>query len=328
VEIFPHIYQLKVPIPDNPLGHLNAYLIRDGDEGHLIDCGWNAPEAWDALRQQLDAAGVGLRGLRTIVMTHIHPDHYGLAGRLKESSGARLILHRLEEPFIESRYVRYERVLDELGPWLRQFGVPDAELTGLQRASMAVLPRVAVGEPDELLFGGETLALGPYTFEVYWTPGHSPGHICLYERSAQVLIAGDHILETITPNVSYNPQSGPNPMRDYIDALQRIRDLPTKLILPGHERPMHDLPKRIAEIIAHHEERNQDILKALNAGALVPYDIARAIPWIGGTVTWEDLSVWHRRLAVMETLSHLEYMRWQGRVKRTTVDGLVRYQRI
>lgn len=326
MEIFAGIYQLKVPIPDNPLGHLNAYLIRDGDGGHLIDCGWNAPEAWDALQQQLDQFGVGLRRLRTIVMTHIHPDHYGLAGRLKEASGARLVLHRLEEPFIDSRYVRFERVLDELAPWLRQFGVPDAELTAFQRASMPVLSRVAVGVPDELLFGGETLTLGPYTFDVIWTPGHSPGHIVLYERSAQVLIAGDHILETITPNVSYNPQSGPNPMRDYIDALRRVRDLPTKLILPGHERPMHDLPKRVDEIIHHHEERNQDILKTLGGGDLLPYAIARAIPWIGGTVTWEDLAVWHRRLAVMETLSHLEYMRWEGRVKRTSVDGLVRYR--
>ncbi|MBI3965673.1 MAG: MBL fold metallo-hydrolase [Chloroflexi bacterium] len=326
MEVATGIHLLKVPIPGSPLGHLNAYLIRADGGGYLVDCGWAAPEAFDALESQLRDIGIGFRDLKGIILTHIHPDHYGLAGRIKELSGAEVIVHRLEEPLIESRYVHYEAILDELAPWLRQYGAPDREIMELQRAAMPVLDRVGVAEPDRLLFGGEVLTLGEFAFEVIWTPGHSPGHIVLYERSRGVLIAGDHILGTISPNVGLNPQSGPNPMRDYVDALLRVRDLEVQIVLPGHRDPFDGLRERVDRILEHHEIRNGHILAALAEGPKTGYQIAQSIQWVGGRVKFAELEPLHRRLALMETLSHAERLVSLKKLARTRTDGRVIYR--
>jgi glyoxylase-like metal-dependent hydrolase (beta-lactamase superfamily II) len=199
------LLQLKVPIPNNPLGWVLPYLIEGSDGWTLVDSGWNVPEAWDALEQQLRDAGVTFDKLKTLLVTHIHPDHYGLAGRVKENSGAKVIIHQRERDLIRSRYRDPSQLLATMGDWLIMNGVPKGAMEDLKASAMPVRAYVDPVEPDEVVWGGERLPIGRFEFEVWWTPGHSPGHICFLEREKKFILTGDHVLPTITPNISLHP---------------------------------------------------------------------------------------------------------------------------
>ena len=206
IEVIPGIYQLQVTMPVTSLEYINAYLIR-GDNGYLlVDTGWNTSEAFDSLEKQLAEIGVNVKDISKIILTHIHPDHYGLVGKLKQLSQAEIILHYIEKSLIESRYIHMDTLLQQMVQWLHTNGVPLAEASELQTASVGMVKFIAPIQPDITLNGGETISTGIFTFQVLLTPGHSPGHICLYEPTKKVLLSGDHILPTISPNIGLHPQ--------------------------------------------------------------------------------------------------------------------------
>lgn len=326
MEIVPGIHRLQVPIPESSLGYLNAYLIKSTDGSLLIDTGWNTDLAFGALARQLGEVGVALGDLRYIVITHVHPDHYGLAGRLAQHCSAKLVLHEIERTFLESRYVAYEGLLAEMDEWLRINGVPDADRGELQRASMPVIDLVWVAMPDMTVRGGEHLTVGDFDFEVVWTPGHSPGHICLYERARRVLVSGDQVLSGITPSVGLHTQSLGNPLADYLDSLKVLEALPVEVVLPSHREPFRDLPARIEEIRAHIDKRARDVTAAVADDLKTAYQIAAEIPWNTKGVPWLDLPALHKRAAVTETLAHLERLHADGALDKVLKDGIVLYK--
>ena len=156
---------------------------------------------------------------------------------------------------------------------------PPDEVADTRDATVGLEDFVTPANPDVTLHGGETIATGRFTFQVLWTPGHSPGHICLYEPEKKVLISGDHILPTITPNVGQHPQSGENPLDKYLNSLKDLKQLDVGLILPGHEKPFTGLKARIDELIQHHKQRSLEILAALNGEAKTAYQVVREMTW-------------------------------------------------
>ena len=327
-EIIPGVYQLKVPIPNNPLENTNVYLIR-ADDGHtLIDAGWNGETALQSLSSQLSEIGVRFQDISQIVVTHAHHDHYGLAGRLRELSGARIALHERDQEFLTPRHVSMEEFADEMEHWFRSNGVPESELPAT-RMFAAMRSTGAAVLPDVTLNDGDTISAGDFNLHVIWTPGHSPGHICAYEPTQKILFAGDHVLPVITPNVSLQPHSVHNPLADFLSSLKKVRELDVELVLPAHEHLFNDLPKRVDEIIYHHELRNLEILAALESEAMTAYRAAAHVTWMPelGGARLEELAPMDRRMAVSETLAHLEAMRVDGRVARASRDDTVYYQR-
>ncbi|MFC1870862.1 MBL fold metallo-hydrolase [Chloroflexota bacterium] len=327
-EVIPGIFHISLPLPNPDLDHINTYLVRGESECLLIDTGWNTPEVFGSLEAQLAEIGVGFGDISQIVVTHVHPDHYGLAGRLKQFSSARVALHHLETEFIESRYINMEVLLTRMAKWLRINGVPDEELAELRTASIEMVKWVVPVLPDIVLNGGETISLDSFHFQVLWTPGHSIGHIALYEPQRKLLISGDLVLPNITPNVGLHPQSVPNPLQDYLSSLNAVKKLDVSLVLPGHEYLFTNLKQRVEQITRHHQRRNSKILKILDTTPGTAYQIARNIVW-GGTnsASWDELGPWDRRMAVMEAMAHLEAMRAEGRVDRFTRGDMVHYQR-
>jgi len=329
IEVEPNIfiYQLQLPIPNSPLEYVNAYLVQ-GNNGHLlIDTGWNTEEAFDSLKKQLVKIGTRGKDISQIIVTHVHPDHYGLAGELKHLYGAKLALHHLEKDFIESRYINMDELLQQMAQWLHVHGAPPDELPKLQTASLPMRRFVTPILPDVTLYGGETITAGYFSFKVLWTPGHASGHICLYEPTRKILFSGDHILPNITPHVGLHPQSGSNPLGDYLDSLNALKQLNVRLVLPGHEHPFTNFKPRIDEIIQHHKKRNLEILSALKADPKTAYQIATEITWMSNTkgAGWDKLGSWDKRMAILETLSHLEAMRATGKVGKFTKDDIIYY---
>ncbi len=330
MEILPGIHQLKLPFPLQPEEMaVNAYLIQ-GDRGCLlVDTGWNINQAYSAMERQLREIGLGFADISLILITHFHPDHYGLAGRLVQASGARVALHRIEKDFIDSRYMNMDGLLDQTADILRANGVPEKDLPRLQKASLGVRQYVAPVSPEVVLEGGEVIGQGRYRFEVLWTPGHSPGHVCLLERTAKILISGDHVLPATFPNVGLHSQSGPDPLPHYLRSLEAIEGLDVDLVLPAHEHVFRGLAPRIGEILRHHEERKRAILAALAAGPQTAYQVSLRIPWIvnGVSLSYDQLQALDRRLAVMSAMAHLEPLCDEGSAVRAQQDGVTVYSR-
>jgi glyoxylase-like metal-dependent hydrolase (beta-lactamase superfamily II) len=207
-------------------------------------------------------------------------------------------------------------------------GHPAAAPVGGEQPAHAGPPRDAHGmtePPDVLLNGGETFSTGTATLEAVWTPGHTPGHLCFYDRQHRLLFTGDHILPSITSNVSISLGTEGDPLGDYLDSVAKVGSLDAELVLPAHKHHFRDLVGRIAEIRQHHEARLKAILEAGEGVPKAAYEIASQVPWNVGA--WEKMDAGLRRAAVGETLSHLEYLRRRGRTAVVGDDGLVRYTR-
>jgi len=327
-EIIPGIHQLKVPIPDNPLEYTNVYLVQGDGENLLIDTGWNSEDALQSLKQQLNEIGISPKDISQVVVTHAHGDHYGLAGRLKELSSATINLHHLEEGLLVPRYQNMDEFLSQTEQWFLSHGVPAHEIpTSWPSFAGAQRPAAPI-QPDNTLHGGETISAGMFKLQVIWTPGHSQGHVCLYEPIQKLFFSGDHVLPVITPNISLQPQSNMNPLSDFINSLNMVAQLDVNLVLPAHENIFTDLRKRVTEIIEHHNLRNSEILEAMKAGAKTAYDISTRITWMPelGGVRFKDLAQWDKRMAVSETLAHLEAMIVNGKVDKFHKDSNIYYE--
>jgi glyoxylase-like metal-dependent hydrolase (beta-lactamase superfamily II) len=326
-ELLQGVWRLPLPLRDSPLGHVNTYLVRADDGYLLVDCGWDTADTLQALEAHLRALDIQIGDIRHLVVTHIHPDHYGLAGRLRELSKADLSFHRLERLYVESRYGDADDLLEEMHEWLRVNGTPASELDKLNFGSMGMLERVSIAFPDRSFDGGEEITCGRFAFRVLWTPGHSTGHICLYDAGHKILLSGDHVLPHITPSVGLHVRAASNPLADYLDSLKLIGKLQAELVMPGHGEPFQGLPERTQALLAHHQKRLDEIVELLRAEpgrALTGYEIAARMSW-GRRRTWDDLEGFQRRLAVTEALAHIELLHARGLVEKTYAEGEISY---
>lgn len=306
---------------------VNIYLTRGRDGYLLVDAGWNTPESFDMFSRGLKEIGADIKDISQVICTHVHPDHYGMAGRIKQLSGATLSMHHIEKDFIASRYVTMQELLHDTDRMLIANGVTHDEMVRLRDATVDLVPLVVPTQPDSTFHGGETISTGLFNFRVVWTPGHSSGHICLYEPEKKILLAGDHILPKITPNISVHPQSIENPLGRYLKSLKETRQLNVELTLPGHDEPFTRLVPRIDQIMRHHEERNREIYSMMDSGPRTAYQIALKTRW--GTWTgWHELPNFHKRMAIFETLAHLEMMAANGLLDRLSRDGINYYRQI
>ena len=328
MEIVQGVHQIRLPLPEGALDHVNVYLVEGSKGNLLIDAGWNTPEAFSTLEHELKSEGFDFKDIIYIIITHLHPDHYGLAGKIKELSGAKIYLSEIEARMLDLRYVHMSVLLDEVSRFLRSHGTPRNELPQLSEASLPVSQFVIPTNPDIKLKPDQKISVEPFKFKAFLTPGHSPGHICLYEPQRKFLFTGDHILPNITPNIGLHPQSTENPLGDYIASLNVLKELEVSFVFPAHGSVFSGLGQRIEAILYHHEQRMKDILEVIQDGAKTPYEIATQISWIPGdtAVSYQNLSPLDKRLAVMETLSHLQFLTSEDKASKTVKDGINFYR--
>jgi len=321
------VHQIKSPGPGSGSWSTNVYVIEGGDGHIVVDSGWDSQESLWALQEGMKGANLKLRDIKKVVITHIHPDHYGLSSKIKQICGAQVAIHRIDAGFISLRYKDFADLLQKTEELLRQNGVPQDELPQLKEASLWMNKYVTPDSPDVMLEDGDVISNDSFEFEVLWTPGHSPGHICLYEKERRFIITGDHVLYETTPHVGFNPVSGDNPLGDYVSSVKKLESLRAHFVLPGHGPVFNALGLRIAKILQHHEDRKLAIMKSLRNGLQTAYAIAQQIPWMvnGGSTAFRDLSVWDRRMAVTETLAHLKLLVEEDRAANVDMDSASLY---
>ena len=302
------------------LPYVLPYLIKHGGETMLVDCGWNTDAAYAALEAGMRECGSHPAEITQLVITHVHPDHYGMSGRLKQISSCEVIMHEREAEMIASRYFSPRGLTDEMQQYMGEHGVPELKAPEMSRGSMDMLDKVQPAAADRKVHGGETLRAGDFEFEVIWTPGHAPGHICLYEPNRKMLFSGDHILPTITPNVSMHAQTSGDPLGDYIHSLETVAALDVEHVLPAHEFDIKELKRRVNEIYDHHRERLDEMLRCVRDAATA-WDVAGRVQWATGTL--DEFEPFMQRAAVGETLSHLEHLFQQERLSKVKRDGKI-----
>lgn len=310
------VHELRVPIPDNPLGFLLSYVLVGRDGNTLIDTGWNVPEAYQSVVDQLRELGLRVEDVRQIILTHMHPDHSGLANQIRRASGAKVLAHKLEAPIYQK------------GKWggpLDAYGVPQ-EIRENTRFTQPSKNRHDWPEPDTFLEGGEVIDAGNTRLEVIWTPGHAPGHICLYDRKNRILFSGDHVLPITTPHVSirFSRDEHLDPLGDYLSSLEKVKPLEVDVVLPAHEHIFNDLTARLKEIEFHHEERLQEMRNSAGAGWVSPFEVAKHVTWAIGPFHSLDNS--YKVMAVAETLAHLEFMTRRGQMAKKDEAGIILYR--
>jgi glyoxylase-like metal-dependent hydrolase (beta-lactamase superfamily II) len=307
-EVAEGLFELRLPIPFED-SRVNVFLLAADGEVDMVDCGMSSPDSVAAVRDAISTVGGPGATLRRLVITHIHPDHYGAAGVLAADPHVELYMHRLEVPMVHPRYLELEQLVAEVGRHLEVNGAPEADAEVLRNASRSFREFVKPALPAVQLDGAETVELGGRRFRIEWTPGHSPGHICLFEAASGTLLAGDQLLPDISPNIGLHPQSTPDPLDDFLESLSRLAALSPTTILPAHGRPFHDAASRVEALTRHHRRRKDQMVEIVGRREMTAWDVAVAV--------WGRRSnIYERRLAFQEALAHLQSLAVEGRLEK------------
>ena len=309
----PGVTRLPLPIGVHGIETVNCYVLADGNSVTLVDCGiWRSGPGDDGLavlRQGLRSAGYELADVSRIVVTHAHIDHYGLSGRIMEETGAQLWMHALTDLDCE-KYRHPDTAVARRRDTYTDHGLPAEDLPEVAHGLQDWMPYLhSVVEASTRLRGGETIPIGGRDWEVVHTPGHSTGHVCLWCRDLEVVLSGDHLLPGVTPPVTFERGFDSDPLRSYLESLQRIEKLRPVQVLPGHGTPFGDVQRRIEAILRNKLRRLAAIRQAIEDGPVTVVQIADRV--------FTRVMLQHMRsFALAETLAHIAYLRADGLVER------------
>ena len=327
-QISPGVRKFISPVPlYEKLGGLNVYLL--GEERlTVVDSGLFSLRARLALQAALGKSGRRLADIERIILTHGHPEHVGLAHWIRKKSGAPIFIHPTERldltPGFHKRFVLLK---DDYRDFLTRHGAPKAlvlELLVMGRAMALLQPPVRC--EWEPLLEGMQFKTGNDTWEAIHAPGHSPGLVCLYNREKRLLISGDHLLPTITPNPVFDVrrtslESDGTPFRslvNYMKSVEKVLALPIETVLPGHGEPFANPGVVLDEQMVFYRKRQDDIAAVLKSGPLNVYQTSLKL--------FARLAPWNRFMAISDVLGNLEVMEEEGRVIRETRGGVVYFR--
>lgn len=317
-QVLKDIYKIEIPLPDNPLRALNAYLIKsETGRSLLIDTGFNRRACREAIESALKTLHVDM-GSTDLFITHLHSDHCGLASVLPEKE-TRIYCSEKDGALINyATDPDYWSQLDEL---FIQYGFPRAQFgrntdihPGRKFSNTKIIDFTYLDERD-------VLTVGDYHFTCILTPGHTPGHMCLYDREKGVFFSGDHILGTITPNICIELQDE-NPLGQYIESLKRVDALDFDFVFSAHRALVDDGHKRIEELIQHHKHRMEEIISILGGDWMNAYQVAKQMSWRISCKDWDSFPPPQKWFATGEAISHLQYMYFEGHLEKETKDGI------
>jgi glyoxylase-like metal-dependent hydrolase (beta-lactamase superfamily II) len=323
-EVAPGVHRIPLPFPKRPgvrLRTVNVHLVRRGDAYVLIDSGMGTTESFDVLVAAVRSLGVDPQQVSTLLVTHIHPDHYGSSQRWRELSGARVLLHARDAQFMMHLLLLTPT---DYALFRKRHGLPERGSDNPDESRRSMRDVFGPAAPDATLRDDETLVLGgdeaasadAGAVRAMLTAGHTPGHVVGYLSDLEVLVSGDHLLPRITPHIGLGPdglggEDAGDPLGDYIDSLERVRGLRVKVVCPAHGPVFGNHAHRVQQIIDHHRFRLRAALDAVSRRPRTAWEVCTAI--------FGRLEDSQHDAATMETLAHLRHLERTSRV--VTVDG-------
>ncbi|MGC4120786.1 MAG: MBL fold metallo-hydrolase [Myxococcales bacterium] len=304
------VRRLALPIPFTQAGGpINAYVIDDIDgRVTLWDCGLNVPDCAAALEQGFAEAGRRLEDVGRILVSHGHVDHYGLARRVQERSGAKVYVHRRDW-----NKVTAGRAIAPMGEYFKKLGVPDALLASIgsmHQKTEAMALRLDAVEPLE---PGTKLRFAKFEAEIVHFPGHTPGLVCLHVPEKKLLFSDDHLLAKVSPNPllelgENGEEGGYQALRTYLDSARRLYALDLEWLAPGHGEPFQGHRKTLDELFAFYERRQGKIEAAMVERPKTAFELIADI--------FGEASSLQLYLMLSEIVGNLEVMEAKGRIRK------------
>ncbi|MFB9279148.1 MBL fold metallo-hydrolase [Cohnella cellulosilytica] len=312
--------QVKVPLPYS-LKWVNAYVLPEaGGRWTVIDPGLRLEETEAFWEEVARSRSLAWDRVANIVVTHHHPDHYGLAGWFQERTGAPVWMSPVALDNANRLWGDGETFSDELTAAFLRHGLDD-RLEQPMRMHLGGFRDKVSPRPSgvRLITPGETFAMGGVEWEVHGGEGHAPGHLLFYDRPSGRLLAGDQALPDITPNVGWMPGGDPDPLLSFLDSLRRLRALEASQVFPGHRAPYARFRERIDEIVDHHARRLKKMAELIGDREPTAFEVCE---WTFGTRLRDNTH--NLRFALAETIAHLVRMEAEGklaRFERTAASG-------
>jgi len=283
----------------------------------IIDTGLNRKECFKAMESALKELRVE-KTVTDFFITHFHADHFGLLTKLVTDS-SKVYFNRIEAELIES-WEGFEPMIAYAG----RNGFPEEKL----RPALTQHPGYQFGSDwapkINILKDGDHINIGEYHFQCIETPGHTLGHICLYETDKKILVSGDHILQDITPNIQCWSDDQ-NPLKSYLKSLDKVFNLDVDLVLPGHRRLFSDHRHRIRELQTHHKKRLAEVQDILGSSPANAYETASQMTWDIRANSWEEFPITQQWFATGEAISHLRYLEEKRMIKRKTSGKMISF---
>lgn len=313
-KVYENIYSVEVVLPNNPLKAINVYVIKDGDKGLIIDTGFNMEECRDVIFRALEELNINISNIELFI-THLHADHSGLAS-VFEKLGVEIYAGEIDGRLINE--------MTDMEYW-EKFEAQKV-LFDLERDNVSFddHPGYKYCLKEKVDFNyvkeGKGIQVGEYFFEVIDIPGHTPGHIGLYERKHKLFFGGDHILDQITPNIGFWGFDE-NILATYFNSLAKIYTYDIDYLFPSHRNVIKDHNRRINEIIAHHKERLNEVMVILKDGESTVRDVAAKMSWRIRADSWEGFPIPQKWFAAGEAMSHLEHLYCIDKIDKDKING-------
>jgi glyoxylase-like metal-dependent hydrolase (beta-lactamase superfamily II) len=315
-ELLPGLFKIKIPLPNSPLKYLNSYIVLGPTRFLIIDTGMNRPECLNQFLKAINYLKLDM-DKADFFITHMHSDHVGLLGDLVRPT-SKVYFNGPEIPNFDpterekSHRLRHDFYIAN--------GYPEKEY----QFALANNPGILYGLRSKIDFiplkEGNLVEIGDYCFKCIETPGHSPGHLCLYESGKKILISGDHILNDITPHITWWPEME-NPLDQYFKSLIKVDALEANLVLPGHRVINKNHHDRIKEIRQHHQKRLDEVILALEDGEKTAFQIASKLSWDIKYSNWEGFPPIQKYFAVGEAIAHIKYLQFSRRIECFTKEN-------
>ena len=290
-------YRITLPMPFR-LKHVHVYVLADDEKLALFDTGFNVDGSYKILEKDLESIGRSIKSIRDIYITHVHIDHCGMAGLIKEKSGATIHLSAAADDSNQN-YSQTDLLIQKLKNFHLAHGFTGKEVDDLIVLFSGMRNIIAVFKGDDRLQANEIKKFGKWQFETIFTPGHSNGHTCYYFPREGFLLSGDTILPHITPNLSPDLfDENFRPLSSFLESLKVVENLPVDKIYPGHGNVFGDVKARADEMREHHAERSQLIMNCLDAKPKTTREVSQKI--FGNALPDFD-----KFLALNETYVHL-----------------------
>jgi glyoxylase-like metal-dependent hydrolase (beta-lactamase superfamily II) len=318
------VHRLAIPTPF-AVGRVNTYLIEDRPLT-LVDSGPNSAKALDELERALEARGHRIEDLELLVVTHQHIDHLGLLAVLARRSGAEVAALDVLAPYVE-RYADDAQRDDEFAERLmRRHGIPEDVSSALRAVSQAFRAWGSSAKVTRRLHNGERLELRDRTLEVHHRPGHSPTDTVFWDAERRILIAADHLIKRISsnplvsrpPGGDADPDRRPQALVTYLDSLARTREMPARLVLPGHGEPIEDHAALIDKRFRLHRRRAAKVHSLIRERPKSAYEIGQDL--------WGDVAVTQAYLTLSEVLGHVDLLLNDGRAREQDDGEVVRFE--
>ncbi len=301
VQVADGVWGIPIPLHGSALRYVTVYLVDTGDGPVLVDAGYDHPTCWASFQRSVESLGHRVEAITTVLLTHNHPDHVGFAARLREVSGARIVMGRADD-FATAHRTR-GTFLAQLRAALDLTGAPADVVDGMYADAVAVAEHHETLRLDVALDADTEFRFGDVTIHAVPAPGHTYGHTVYFDARGLVF-TGDTMMAEGPTQLAIVSRPDDDPAGDLLRSLARIRDLGAAIACPAHQFPYRDVAARADELSAFHRGE-VDRVRDLAGDGADAWTLAPRMPW---RKPWDDLGRGTRRFSLMHTLALLRHV--------------------